>query len=294
MRRLLLLLILLAGCGQATAATPPRPAGTLYLAGRDPGSATIVDVATGRVSERHVRQLSGGDPPYFLYVTGGRVVTFALGRASSLDLRLRHPRSLGEAWYWVPSATPGRIWTIQLARHRYAFRSIREVTVGGKVTVRGNGPPGWVSGATKSGLLIQKDGLFLWNPVTGARTHVPGRFPVAIRGDRIASCAEPCRALHVGTSVVRGSFREDGGEFSPDGALLAVLSQAGQIMLVRDGRATPIPGAHADRDYPALAWSETGWLFYNAGGGRIGAWRPGERARLLELRVGKFVRMVTE
>jgi hypothetical protein len=293
-RRLLLLALALAGCGEASQAAPATPTGTLYLAGRDPGSATIVDAGSGRVTERHLRQLGGGDPPYFVYATGGRVVTFALNRATSFDPALKHPRSLGEAWYWVPSATPGRIWTIQLERHRYAFRSTREVTVTGQVTVRGKGPPGWVAGATTDGLLIQKDGLFVWNPRTGARTHVPGFSMLAIRGDLIATCSVTCPAVHLGTAIVRGNFSESGGEFSPDGAELAVPTRDGRISVVDVAARTShvLAGARVDRDYPSLTWASTGWLFYNAGGGRIGAWRPGVPARLLDVHVGKSVRMV--
>ena len=90
-----------------------NPSGTLYLAGRDPGTLTRVDTATGMVSVRTgVRQMGGGDPPYMLQFTGGRLVTFALGRSSSFAPDLTHPKSLGEAWFFVPSSTPGRVWNI--------------------------------------------------------------------------------------------------------------------------------------------------------------------------------------
>ena len=47
-------------------------------------------------------------------------------------------------------------------------------------------------------------------------------------------------------------------------------------------------------DYPLLAWASSGWLFYNAGDGRLGAWRPGEHARTLRVKVGKFVAMAAD
>jgi hypothetical protein len=41
-----------------------------------------------------------------------------------------------------------------------------------------------------------------------------------------------------------------------------------------------------------MTWSSSGWLFFNAGGGRLAAYRPGDAsARLLPLRVMPFVDM---
>jgi hypothetical protein len=180
MRRALLLSALaLAGCAADTprpAATPPpapTPSGTLFLAGRDPGTLVRVDVAAGTAVSHHVKQLGGGDPPYLIAYTGGRVVVFALGRTSSLAPDLGDPRSLGEAWFFVPSVNPGRVWNILL---------------------RG--------------------------------------------GDKA-------------TQIV---FRGD----------------------------------------PALAWSSSGWLYYGVGAHHIGAWRPGQPARELPMRVDKFVAMAAD
>ncbi len=56
MRRMLVLAaVALAGCGEATAehAPPAGPSGTLYLAGRDPGTLTRVDTATGHRDDAH-------------------------------------------------------------------------------------------------------------------------------------------------------------------------------------------------------------------------------------------------
>ncbi len=43
-----------------------------------------------------------------------------------------------------------------------------------------------------------------------------------------------------------------------------------------------------------VTWSSSGWLFDNAGKGRLGAWRPGEPARLLGARVPKLVDMTSD
>src|SRR3954452_21551540 len=131
MRRALLLTALaLTGCDSATRpVAAPAPAGLLFLAGRDPGTLIRVDTASGAVSTRTgVRELGGGDPPYMVAFTGGRLVTFALGRTSSLAPDTGDARSLGEAWFFVPSATPGRVWNILLTPgSNVTFRGVREV-----------------------------------------------------------------------------------------------------------------------------------------------------------------------
>jgi hypothetical protein len=125
--RFVVLAVLLAGCGTAApvARQAPAPSGHLYLAGREPGTLTVVDAAAGTATTSQLRQLGGGDPPYFLAFTGGRLVTFALGRTSTLAPDLSHPVSLGEAWFFVPSATPGRVWTMQTRRASVNLRSVR-------------------------------------------------------------------------------------------------------------------------------------------------------------------------
>jgi hypothetical protein len=85
MRRALVLAgLALAGCGaQPRLSAAPAPSGRLHLAGREPGSLTRVDVAAGTATAHQVPQLTGGDPPYFLTFTGGRLVVFGLGEATS-------------------------------------------------------------------------------------------------------------------------------------------------------------------------------------------------------------------
>src|SRR5690242_10824293 len=99
MRRVLALAALvLAGCGAQApqrAAAPVKPAGIVFLAGRDPGTLIRVDAATNQVTtHRNLKQLSGGDPPYMIAFTGGRLVTFALGRASSFTPDLKTTQDL--------------------------------------------------------------------------------------------------------------------------------------------------------------------------------------------------------
>jgi hypothetical protein len=295
---LLLIALALTGCGSA-------PRGVLFLAGRDPGTLIRVDAATGEVTTRHLKQLGGGDPPYMVAFTGGRLVTFSLGRTSSLRWDLTRPKSLGEAWFFVPSATPGRVWNLLLKPgSNVAFRGVREVTVDGRTTAQHRAKvPGWAVGAVDDGLVLEgRKTLVVWDPATRRIVRrLPALFPVAFRGDLVASCHDPCRAMFLSQPgrerVVRLRWAPPyEGVFSPDGRLLAAPASGNRIGVidVRSATVALIPGARTDAVYKRLAWASSGWLFYNAGHGRLGAWRPGEPARALGVRVGKFVDMAAD
>jgi hypothetical protein len=133
-------------------------------------------------------------------------------------------------------------------------------------------------------------------------------FPSATHGSLVASCGDGCPALHL-TDTRTGSdaaIRAKGfrfsesydGAFSHDGALLAVPAETvrGQRRVALVDVATDnvklVPGARLAADYPLMTWSSSGWLFFNAGGGRLAVYRPGDAsARLLPLRVMPFVDM---
>jgi hypothetical protein len=270
------------------------PSGTLYLSGVRPGEVTRVNAATAQVQTRRLREVSPGDPPFMLAATGGRVVAFGARGPYSFDAALHEPgRRLGRAGYFIPSATPGRVWLFG--------RRMREVTVDGETTV----PPGArlpdgvpVVGATSDGLLVQRRRLEVWNPLTGATVRkLRGVFPAAVRGSLVASCPERCRELYLDRMPVRPHgfrFKESySGAFSPDGRLVAV--PAGPTIAIVDvatRTATLLPGPRLD-DYAKIAWSSSGWLFYGVGRAGIAAWRPGiARATLLPLRVPPSTRMV--
>ena len=298
MRRALVLAALaLAGCGDAAAQLTPAPSGTVYLAGREPGTLTRVDVTHGTATEHRVPQLSGGDPPYMIAYTGGRVVVFGLGRTTSLAPDLSDPRSLGEAWFFVPSATPGRVWNVLLKAGndatRIDFRGVREVGVDGTPTYARHAPvPGWPLGAVNDGLLVQRHGgLWVWNPKSARIVRrVPGLTPLGIRPDLVAACPNVCTAVHFSDGrVVKGPFSDAyQGAFSPDGRMLAVATLRGRIVIIEGRNWRYIDNARTG-DYPALTWSTSGWLFYGADAHHIGAWRPGQPARTLPVRVAKFV-----
>jgi hypothetical protein len=304
MRRVLCLAVLvLAGCGSEPRLTSePAPTGTLFLAGREPGTMTRVDVTAGTATSHRVPQLNGGDPPYMVAYTGGRVVVFGPGRTTSLAPDLSDPRSLGEAWFFVPSATPGRVWNILLqggnTATRIRFRGVREVGVDGTPTQARHAPvPGWPLGATRDGLLIQADNhLSVWDPISARIVRrVPGLLPLGIRPDLVAACPNTCKAVHFTDGrTVRGPFENAiSGAFSPDGRRLAVATESGRIVLIEGTTWRYLPKARTG-DYPALTWSSSGWLFYGVGAHRIGAWRPGTSARVLPMSVDKFVAMAAD
>jgi hypothetical protein len=293
--------------------TARRPTGTLYLAGVRPGELTIVDVGRARVSRRSVRQLAPGDPPRMLDLVGGRLIVYGGGRTYALDTSL-HARDLGKSWFFLPSATPGRVWLGLLDPGSppsvNALRGVREVTADGVQTERSrHGPPSWPLAALQSGLVLQaKTALQLWDPATGRiKQRLPGVFPVAARDWRLISCAAGCRVLHL-TNTLTGTraviapppgarFTESyDGAFSPDGRLAAVPASDRHgkprvaIVDLAQRSATLVRGPGLARDYRLLAWASSGWLFYNAGRGRIAAYDPSQgAATLLSARVRPFV-----
>jgi hypothetical protein len=289
----------LAGCGDvARVRAPAGPSGTLYLAGRSPGTLTRVDTATGAVVVKTgVRALGGGDPPFMVAFTGGRLVTFALGRSTSFAPDLRSSRSLGEAWFYLPSATPGRVWNVlKTPGSNVTFRGVREVGVDGRVYLtRRWKVPGWPLGAVSDGIVVQRRRLEVWSPLTRTRVRrLPGTFPVAFRGNVVASIQG--HRLFIDDRAIAGRFDPSWmGAFSPDGLLLA-LSSGRRIAVVdvATGVVSSVVGARTDRLYGRLAWASSGWLFWTAGEGRLGAWRPGERARLLPATVGPVVDMTAD
>jgi len=253
---------------------------------------------------------------FLLDETGGELVYYGAGgytyaAGSPLDGK---PKLLGRSWYYVHSATPGRVWLTFLDSPVPAgardLRAVSEVTVDGKVTV----PPGarppcpgpTVIGAVKIGLLCQSDQkLKLFSPQTGrVKKTLPGPFLADTHGNLAAWCQYPCRRMHVndlatGTdqTVASGSkFRFDGygGAFSPDGSLLALSvapakrSQPSSLVLVdvRTGRSRPIPGSQLGGS--AFAWSPSGdRLFFVGEKGSLMSYRPGSaRARPLPIRLG--------
>lgn len=168
--------------------------------------------------------------------------------------------------------------------------------------------------ALDTGLVLQAESLELWDPVTGRIVRaLPGLFPVAARGSLLVSCGHPgCPVLYVtdtrgpiptGTRAIKPGpgfrFEESyDGAFSPDGSEVAVPAAtpdgAQRVALVElgTGIARLVAGARLGVNQQ-MAWSASGWLFFDAGAGRIAAYHlAGGPARLLPERVGPFTRMV--
>jgi hypothetical protein len=300
------------GCIGAPAAR--QPFGILYLAGVQPGQLTTVDVARDRVMQRRLPELAQGDPPHMIDVVGGRLVIYGRDHTYALDPASHSPaRDLGTSWFFLPSATPGRVWLALLDPHSpqtvNALAGVREVTLDGVQTrASPRRPPRWPLAALRSGLVMQGKTLQLWDPASGRITQrLPGVFPVAARDWRLVSCAAGCRVMHVSDTLTgtRGviepppgaRFTESyDGAFSPDGRLVAVPALDGRgtprVAIVDLARRTArlVRGPRLARDYQLMAWSQSGWLFYNAGHGRLAAYNPsGVAARLLAVHVDPFV-----
>jgi hypothetical protein len=315
----------MAGCGSGPSVTRDArpaganravPSGTLYLANTQPGTVTVVDVARAHTRTLHLRELYPGDPPYMIAVIDRRLVVFGHLRTYAFGLDLREPaRSLGDSWFFVPSATPGRVWLALLDPASPAtardLRAVREVTTDGRATLAHSArPPHWPLAAVDSGLLMQGSTLELWQPRTGRilRT-LPGVFPLATRHALAVTCPPRCRTIHVtdtdtgADTIIRPGpgvrFTESyDGAFSPDGTLVAVPAHTRDghahvaIIDLAHRTARLVPGARLARDYTLMTWSSTGWLFYNAGHGHLAAYGPGNaRATLLPVHVQPFVRM---
>ena len=217
---------------------------------------------------------------------------------------------LGPASYALAGADPGRVWLVEETGDPDRWFRVREVEV--------NAPPGPPRGlargtlplsrrpvaAVPGGLLLNVvgpgGGLAVWDPRTGRLRH---RFDahspltvVAVSGDAVAWVE--ATTLRLGdlaggrARVVAAPSGSDGfapaGAFSPDGRLLAAVTNAGlatrpALALVRvdQGQAMRVEGSEgalADRCSPCLAWAPAGdWVFFNRLGPvwSIGAYRLG-------------------
>jgi len=305
----------------------------LFLAGA--GELWVVDVARGSVRHRRFPQLSPGDPPYWIVRRGNKLVLWSY-QTLTLDpsSTTTQPRTLvRDSWMFIPSAAPDRIWVGILdpksPETERRLAAVREVAVDGRVTVADVRPPEgrWPVAATSSALVFQSHGsgqggdqLELWNPRTGkVFRRLPGDYPVASHGDRLAWCRQPCERLHV-TNVATGEdvevrppagafgFAPYQGVFSPDGKLIAVPVRSDPapttqnpnwrlaLVDVEEGTATLVQGPTL-QGYVFVEWSPAGTTVFITGGDRfkertIFEYRLGTAsARRLPVEVGDFFGM---
>jgi hypothetical protein len=299
----------------------PAASSRVYLAGD--GELWIVDVAAERVRRVPLRRLAPGDPPHRIVRRGRQLVLWGNGTYVS-DPRFRLPlRTLARrSSFFIPSAHPGRVWVAYLDRRLRSLRAVREMTAGGRVTVRGVRPPGgrWPERALAGGLLLPagNGGHVVWDPLTRV---VVRRFPERTLGelgpahrDVLASCPAPCRSLRLTDTrtgarrdvPARAGFRFEVWEaaFAPDGRRLAVpVRRPGArargprrlaIVDVAAGRTRLVPGSRVPAGYTLIAWSASGGDAFITGGERFGArtivaYSVGAaRARALRVDVGDF------
>jgi hypothetical protein len=248
----------------------------------------------------------------------GVVVAVRGGVAYAVPGRPGRPAArLGPASYALASSRPGRAWLVEQTGDPDRWFRAREVALGrsgaarpaptGAATATAPGalPLGQrqVTG-TFGGLLVQVagagGGLAVWDPRTGRlsrRIAGAGAPAMVVASGRMAAWVEES-ALHL-TDLTSGRDRvvlpppgSDGfaapGAFSPDGRMLASVTQAGfstrpALALVAVDRASAVrvagsDGALADRCSPCLAWAPAGdWVFFNrlGPGFAIGAYRLG-------------------
>ena len=304
-----------AGCGGADSETTRKPDGRLFVQLLRSGEPlAVVHLATGE--SRIVRdvRMAGGDPPFRLLRSGGRLVYYGPRGTYAIDLDLKgRPQRLGEAWYFIPSATDGRVWLTFLDPDSPEtvrdLRSVAEVAVRGRVTVGPAARPPCrgptVLAAAQDLLLCQdRSGLRAFDPASGeVLMRLPGPFPLDTHGRLVAWCAGGCPKVHItdlgsGRDTVIGPderFRFQAtyeGAFSPDGSLLAtpVLTRGREpgsprrqvgLIDVSDGTVRVIAGSRLS-GYRNMTWSSSGrWLFFQAGRGRVMAYRRGSTGATL-------------
>lgn len=278
---------------------------------------TEVDVDAASVVVHRVPELAPGDPPVRLVRRGETLAFYGQTDTGPAVYRLdpaapKSPVLIDEASFFVPSGVEDRIWLVMLDESSTSRlqSSVREVAVGGQVTVDDVAPPDgrWPVAAVDSGLVLQGDEtLEVWDPaIQEVVKTLPGPFPVASWQNRMVTCSR-CDQLEL-FDLDEGTHRTIelppevesvdgyGGAFSPDGSYMAVpgVLTAGQpstqdtgvgVVLVdfETGIASLVPGmSHPLDGYPQVAWSPDGeWLFYSVGGlraetGRLVAYHPGD------------------
>ena len=293
-----------------------------------------IDVDAATVDSYPLSQLAPGDPPVRLVRRGDLLAAWGSSDAN-YGVHLIDPANpaattlLSPAWMFIPSAEPDRVWlgirdpdspdTVR------ALSAVREVAITGEITVPDVAPPNgwWPIAAVLDGLLFQTDdSLLLWDPTTGEDLRtLPGPFPVATWGNRIASCTSPCDQIQLtdldtNTETVIAApegvewFDGYGGAFSPDGRYLAVVAAGSTgdsgvgpwtqsmavIIDVASGSAAVVEGSRQTGwDYPHVAWTEDSeWLLF-ANGPDLLAYQPGtDTAYIVDVQLPRHIGMAAK
>jgi len=207
------------------------------------GRVTELNIDTGATDTVSVPQLGAGDPPYFLARIGNRLVLWGYDIYSldPNDLHAPPVKIAGGSWFFVPSASPDRIWVVwknekASTPYHFVFSRGREMTADGVVTAQGPAQgDAWMDGAVSSGVVFETNhGLLVWDPV-GER--VVARLPAqpslaASFGDTVVWCESRCEQVHFTDVGKREDVTVDpppgfpyfdawDGVFSPDGSIFA-------------------------------------------------------------------------
>jgi hypothetical protein len=316
--------------GEPTVTPSPSPSSTvnqgeprLFLAGD--GEMWVVDVGTGSVRHLQLSELSPGDPPYRIarredrLVLWGSTATYVLDPNADAALRVLVEGSL----VFMPSAAADRVWVAVDSTDTGNVGALREVSVDGQITVPDTKPPGgrWPVAAVEEGLVFQVDDdtLEVWDPRSGeVIRRLPGLFPLAWEGHRLAWCDAPCEEAHITDfssgmdqmiPLPPGIFHFEGyeGAFSPDGGRLALIgltdrrvTEAGRQLVLVDaetGASRAVPGTVVQFPYNFVDWSPSGTSVFITGGEgfqqrQVVEYRPQEGiVRVLPVRVGNFYGM---
>jgi hypothetical protein len=220
----------------------------------------------------------------------------------------RPPTRLGPAAFALAATDPRRAWLVEETGDPERWFRVREVETGRSPVpprrlARGSLPLSQRPVAAVPGGLIldvvgPDGGLAVWDPRTRRLRHRFGtKAPVAVvavSGSRVAwvegttlrlgdLAGGPARVV---PPVAGSGGFAPAGAFSPDGRLLAAITQVGftarpALALVRVDRGEAVrvagsEGALSDRCSPCLAWAPAGgWVFFNrlGPGFGIGAYR---------------------
>jgi hypothetical protein len=260
-------------------------------------------LASGAVDRRLVRQ-------------HGTVIVVRDRAAHALSASLDRPMvRLGRASFAVPSTRADRMWLVEQAPDPDRWFTLREVRLDGTPTSPartlplGRIPRAGVPGGLLISALGKAGGLMIWEPITGrTRLLAPSGASFVAARDAVVAWSAGGR-LHL-TDVRSGQDRTIAalpgtagfdaiGAFSPDGAMLAVITvpaafAASALVLVnvRRGsvrRVEGTEGALSGGCDPCLSWSPAGHdLFFARVGPTfgVGAYRLGApRATMLPLEV---------
>lgn len=323
-------LVAVAGCGEPAAIeAPPRaPQGgpQLLLAGDQ--RLWIVDAARRSVREVRLAELTPGDPPVRIVRRANRFVLWGYATYVYEPERQVLSSLVRDSWFFLPSAREDRVWTAFVDSAspptKRALRAVREVTIGGEVTVPDARPPGgrWPLAAARSGLVVPMAGdrgVELWDPRADrvlAHVAIDNLTTVGpTDGDRLVACARRCRALELVDlrngrrrqidAPPRMAFETAQAKFSPSGNRLAVPARvvgrprsALRLTLVDPARqrVAVIARSRVPRGYTFVAWSSSGRHVFLSGGAlyrRAITWyRVGDSsAQSLPVTVGAFFDM---